>query len=80
MDAYEVGPQNPDSTGQKLIHESGRANSSLSQKPKLDLPVQVERVYADAQPNPDPEIVERFCQAWAEVGRAILARRGRVAA
>jgi len=33
-----------------------------------------ERICTDAQ-SLDPESIERFCQVWAEVGRAILLRR-----
>ena len=36
---------------------------------------QIERICTDAQPVLDPESVSRFCQVWAEVGRAILSRR-----
>jgi hypothetical protein len=32
-------------------------------------------ICADAQPVLDPESIERFCQIWAEVGKAILLRR-----
>lgn len=35
----------------------------------------VERTCDDAGSAIDPEIVERLCRKWAEVGRAILARR-----
>ena len=40
------------------------------------IPAPIERIYdADASPIVDPEAVERLCQVWAEVGRAILLRR-----
>ena len=40
---------------------------------RLDLSAQPERKYADAEPT-DADI-ERLCEIWAEVGRAILRRR-----
>jgi hypothetical protein len=41
----------------------------------LAIHASVERICGDAQPALDPESVERFCQVWAEIGRAILLRR-----
>lgn len=35
----------------------------------------VERTCDDAGRAIDPDVIERLCQKWAEVGRAILARR-----
>ena len=45
------------------------------QTPGLAMSASVERNCADAQAVLDPEFIERFCQVWAEVGRAILLRR-----
>jgi hypothetical protein len=45
--------------------------------PKLAMSAPVEHICTDAQPFLDPEAIERFCRVWAEVGRAILARRSK---
>ena len=40
---------------------------------RLDKSTQLERTYGDVEPtNTD---IERLCDAWAEVGKAILCRR-----
>ena len=44
--------------------------------PVLAKASQGERICADA-PSMDPASVERLCLVWAEVGRAILARRSK---
>ena len=43
---------------------------------KLAMPTSVKHICCDAHPI-DPESFERFCQVWAEVVSAILARRSR---
>ncbi len=57
--------------------EVGCPDTPVSQTPGLAIPAPYERICADAQPVLDPESVKRFCQVWAEVGRAILARRSK---
>jgi len=54
-----------------------QAGTSVSEETGLAIPAPYERICTDAQPVLDPESVERFCRVWAEVGRAILARRSK---
>ena len=53
------------------------AELTSDQPLELAMPAPVERICDDAQPVLDSESIERFCRIWAEVGRAILARRSR---
>jgi hypothetical protein len=41
----------------------------------LDSSVELVRIYGDACSDPAQSDVQRLCYIWAEVGRAILARR-----
>jgi hypothetical protein len=53
---------------------------SAKNAPRLAISASNEPICTDAQPTLDPKSINRFCRIWAEVGRAILARRSKVTA
>ena len=50
---------------------------TVNRKKGLAMTAPEEHTCTDAQPVLDPESIKRFCRIWAEVGRAILARRSK---
>ncbi len=60
-----------------IMGQLRRTGTSVSEKPELAIPGSLEHICPDAPSIVEPESVERFCRIWAEVGRAILARRSR---
>jgi hypothetical protein len=58
-----------DSSAIKSLDNSAKCQSKL-----LAMETLFERTYVRSCPL-DPESIERFCQVWAEVGRAIILRR-----
>ena len=55
-------------------------NLKVGDVPKLAMLASNEPIYTDAQPVLDPDYMRRFCQAWGEVGSAILGRRNIITA
>lgn len=83
MDGYEVSSKKP---GLYFGESLALGKVPYAHPDPIELPPRLipaglaisppdERICADAQPVLDSETIERFCQIWAEVGRAILARR-----
>ena len=73
--AYPGGDPLP---SERTTDQLRQAVPLVTPAPGLAMPAPVERIWADAQPVVDTESVERFCRVWAEVGRAILARRSKL--
>ena len=51
------------------------SNNPLSALMGLAIPASPEPICDDTYPTIDHDAVDRLCPVWAEVGRAILARR-----
>jgi len=65
-------------TSTRITRQLLQDSPSVNPTPALAILHAESDIYSNAQPTLDPESVERFCQVWAEVGRAILARRSKV--